>query len=264
MPEPCRHGRAGCGGCAGRSRPRPRPPAPAAAAARTGEACDLCGTDAAGGPPPHAPHGGAPDRVHVRGVLGAALGRSGVQPGRHAGGVAARAGDERRALGRLQHPDRAGVLHAQHRRRAAWWRMYPSPAGATESALDESVWAALVDENPVLEGLESDAEGLVVNRLAEPAELRHRADRRVLQAGRPGEGELGGHLGRRPARGRHPRLLRGAARKGGVEVNDGGRGDIHHAGPGGRVLEAGARRSRSSAPRPCATRPRRRSTSPPR
>ena len=46
--------------------------------------------------------------------------------------------------------------------------MYPSPAGATESALDESVWAALVADNPVLEGLESDAEGLVVNRLAEP------------------------------------------------------------------------------------------------
>jgi len=46
--------------------------------------------------------------------------------------------------------------------------MYPSPAGATESPLDESVWAALVADNPELEGLESDAEGLVVNRLAEP------------------------------------------------------------------------------------------------
>ncbi len=46
--------------------------------------------------------------------------------------------------------------------------MYPSPAGATESPLDESVWAALVADNPELERLESDAEGLVVNRLAEP------------------------------------------------------------------------------------------------
>jgi hypothetical protein len=46
--------------------------------------------------------------------------------------------------------------------------LYPSPAGATESALDESVWEALVAENAVLESLESDAEGLVVNRLADP------------------------------------------------------------------------------------------------
>ena len=46
--------------------------------------------------------------------------------------------------------------------------MYPSPAGATESPLDESVWEALVADNPALERLESDAEGLVVNRLADP------------------------------------------------------------------------------------------------
>ena len=46
--------------------------------------------------------------------------------------------------------------------------LYPSPAGATESALDESVWEALVAENAVLESMESDAEGLVVNRLADP------------------------------------------------------------------------------------------------
>ena len=98
----------------------------------------------------------------------------------------------------------------------------PEPGGRHRVAAGPgSVWAALVADNPELEGLESDAEGLVVNRLAEPPAVRHRADRRVLQAGRPGEGQLGGHLGRRPARGRHPRLLRGAARKGGVAVTRG-------------------------------------------
>lgn len=42
--------------------------------------------------------------------------------------------------------------------------LYPSPAGATESELDLSAWAALCAENPVLERLEPDAEALVVDR----------------------------------------------------------------------------------------------------
>ena len=46
--------------------------------------------------------------------------------------------------------------------------LYPSPAGATESELDLGSWDALVEENPILADLESDAEGLVVNRLADP------------------------------------------------------------------------------------------------
>ena len=45
---------------------------------------------------------------------------------------------------------------------------YPSPAGATESELPLDAWAGLVAANPVLEQLESDAEALVVNRLADP------------------------------------------------------------------------------------------------
>lgn len=45
---------------------------------------------------------------------------------------------------------------------------YPSPAGATESELDTGPWDALVQRNPILKGLEPDAEALVVNRLAEP------------------------------------------------------------------------------------------------
>lgn len=45
---------------------------------------------------------------------------------------------------------------------------YPSPAGATESELTLEAWDALVRTNQVLEGLEPDAEALVVNRLSEP------------------------------------------------------------------------------------------------
>ena len=42
---------------------------------------------------------------------------------------------------------------------------YPSPAGTTECELDLGPWAQLVAANPVLEGLEPDAEALIVNRL---------------------------------------------------------------------------------------------------
>ena len=46
--------------------------------------------------------------------------------------------------------------------------MYPSPAGATECELDLDAWSDLVAANPVLETLEPDAEGLIVNRLSDP------------------------------------------------------------------------------------------------
>lgn len=46
---------------------------------------------------------------------------------------------------------------------------YPSPAGATESELDMSVWDDLSVANPVLEQLEPEAEVLIVNRMSEPA-----------------------------------------------------------------------------------------------
>ncbi len=42
--------------------------------------------------------------------------------------------------------------------------MYPSPVGATESELRFESWARLVELNPALQGLESDAEGLIVDR----------------------------------------------------------------------------------------------------
>ncbi len=45
--------------------------------------------------------------------------------------------------------------------------LYPSPAGATESELEIGSWRDLRTENPVLMGLESDAEALIVNRMGE-------------------------------------------------------------------------------------------------
>lgn len=46
--------------------------------------------------------------------------------------------------------------------------LYPSPAGATESELSLEAWAELEALNPILVTLERDAEGLIVNRLANP------------------------------------------------------------------------------------------------
>jgi hypothetical protein len=46
--------------------------------------------------------------------------------------------------------------------------LYPSAVGATESELDLVAWEALELANPVLERLETDAEALIVNRLATP------------------------------------------------------------------------------------------------
>jgi hypothetical protein len=47
--------------------------------------------------------------------------------------------------------------------------MYPSPAGATESELHFESWRQMAELNPVLAGLEPDIEGLIVNRLSQPA-----------------------------------------------------------------------------------------------
>jgi hypothetical protein len=46
--------------------------------------------------------------------------------------------------------------------------LYPSPAGATECELDLAAWDELCAANPVLETLDEDVEGLIVNRTAEP------------------------------------------------------------------------------------------------
>jgi hypothetical protein len=46
--------------------------------------------------------------------------------------------------------------------------LYPSPAGATESELHFEAWNRMRERNPILEQLEADIEGLVVNRTSEP------------------------------------------------------------------------------------------------
>ncbi len=43
--------------------------------------------------------------------------------------------------------------------------LYPSPAGATESLLALESWTEIVERNPILNEMESDVEGLLVNRL---------------------------------------------------------------------------------------------------
>ena len=48
--------------------------------------------------------------------------------------------------------------------------LYPSPAGATESELEIESWRELRAANPVLMGLEPDAEALIVNRISHPPE----------------------------------------------------------------------------------------------
>ena len=45
---------------------------------------------------------------------------------------------------------------------------YPSPAGATESEIDESSWQRVRAMNPALERLEPDSEALIVSRMDEP------------------------------------------------------------------------------------------------
>jgi hypothetical protein len=46
--------------------------------------------------------------------------------------------------------------------------LYPSAVGATESQLDLVAWERLERDNPVLTRMETDAEALIVNRLASP------------------------------------------------------------------------------------------------
>jgi hypothetical protein len=47
--------------------------------------------------------------------------------------------------------------------------MYPSPGGATESELHFDAWSRMRELNPVLDALEADIEGLIVNRLVDPS-----------------------------------------------------------------------------------------------
>jgi hypothetical protein len=48
--------------------------------------------------------------------------------------------------------------------------MYPGAAGSAESLLSLDTWSDIVQDNPVLDQMESDVEALLVNRLNGPAE----------------------------------------------------------------------------------------------
>lgn len=48
--------------------------------------------------------------------------------------------------------------------------LYPGPAGSTESLLTLDAWQELVVANPELAGMQSDVEGLLVNRVGEGRE----------------------------------------------------------------------------------------------
>jgi hypothetical protein len=48
--------------------------------------------------------------------------------------------------------------------------LYPSPAGAVESQLELGVWNEIERENPGLESLEPDVEGILIDRMRKPHE----------------------------------------------------------------------------------------------
>ena len=170
------------------------------------------------------------------------------RPVGHARGVAARPGAVRRALGQLRHPDRAGVLHAQQRGRRRGGAV-PEPGGRRPSPS----WTCgrgtpLCADNPVLEGLEADAEGLIVNRMAEPHQHAiapiDDCYRLVGIVKASWEGISGGPGLER----RDRRVLRRAARAGGGGVSE-----------GAAAATSGRRRGRSRAG---VRRPRRRGGAP--
>ena len=94
----------------------------------------------------------------------------------------------RRAVGALPDPDRARVLPALERggqrRRAVPEPGRARPRASSTSRPGTRSWP----RTPCSSELEADVEALIVNRLGDPPQLRDRADRRVLPAGRADQG----------------------------------------------------------------------------
>ena len=180
-----------CAGWPGRDRRRRR-----AAGARR-RALRPLRHDRPGRPPPPAAAGRAADRVRVRELLGAALGRRRV-PARPA---AARCGCPRSTLpddvwASFQIP--IGLAFFMDSTTAGCVvALYPSPGGATESELHFASWSRMVELNPVLRGPRARHRGPDRQPPVRPAGVRDRPDRPLLRADRHDQGDLGGPLRRR-------------------------------------------------------------------
>ena len=128
---------------------------------------------------------------------------------------------------------------------------YPSPAGTTECELDLGAWEELVAANPVLDGLETDAEALIVNRLGgarQHAIVPIDECYRLVGLVRVSWEGISGGAGDRDRRGR---LLRGAAGEGGVTESSSSDARVLPAARTG----ARGRRRRGGALRRCADAP---------
>jgi hypothetical protein len=153
-------------GLRGLAQPKPSPPPPAAAEAD--ERCDLCGTSV---PPDHRHMLNLDERQIVCTCESCFALRSGDPEFSPTG---------RRTLW-LEGFELPEELWAQFRIPIglAFFMhssvtdcivaMYPSPVGAMESELHFETWNRLAAMNPVLRDLEPDAEGLLVNRMSDPA-----------------------------------------------------------------------------------------------
>ena len=91
----------------------------------------------------------AADRLRLRDVLGAALGRRRVPARRRAHALARRTSTlPGRAVGGVPDPDRPGVPSCARASRGGIVALYPSPAGATECELDLGAWDAARRREP--------------------------------------------------------------------------------------------------------------------
>ena len=85
--------------------------------------------------------------------------------------------------------------------------MYPSPAGATECELELSAWEDLCAANPILDSIDEDVEGLIVNRMSVPHQFAIAPIDECYRLVGDGQGGLGGDLRRRRGRAGRPGFL---------------------------------------------------------
>ena len=133
------------------------------------EDCDLCGTAM---PEDHRHLLQLEERrilCVVRELLGAARRRPEYPADRHAGRLARGLRAARRALGAASQIPIGLAFFMRSSAAGGVVAIYPSPAGATESELDLGAWDELVrGATRCSATLEADAEGLIVNRMADP------------------------------------------------------------------------------------------------